>query len=204
MRASKYILWAAWATAALHLLALLVLKKPTVVTWSNILQLVTCLFSVACCALAAKRLSGFARSFWFMVGGSFLLWAGAQGGWLYYEVVLGQVVPTISLINVVFFFFFAPMAVALLWPPDMDREETLWPFTLDVIQLGIVLLTAYLYFFYIGSYWTGREALLNQSIRLSSELRNYFLLAAFLLRSQLTTSKGARRTFQEIAFVLGV
>jgi PAS domain S-box-containing protein len=132
---------------------------------------------------------------------SFLLWSVAQSGWLYYEDVLGRTVPTISWINILFFFFVAPMAVALVLPPRRT-EQSLWPFSLDVLQLGVVAVTAYLYFFYVPAFWHGREADLNQAIRLASELRNYVLLGGCIFRIGLSARD--RATFWSMAVFFGL
>jgi two-component system cell cycle sensor histidine kinase/response regulator CckA len=170
--------------------------------FSNLAQLAAAVLAVVSCLLASRRMHGFARRFWFLMGMSFLIWAIAQCGWIYSEDVLHQPVPTILWINVCFFFFMAPMGAALLLPPDNDSKDKRPTFYLDVLQLCIVVVTAYLYFM-IPSLWYGQGIDLNQQIRISSELRNYILLAAFLIRLSLTPTAKIK-PFKQMAIVLAI
>ena len=169
---------------------------------SNVTQLAASTLAVISCLMTSKRMSGFIQRFWLLMAMSFTIWSAAQAGWIYSEDVLHQTVPTIFWINVFFFFFVAPMALALLLPPDLETADQRWTFCLDVAQLAIVAITAYLYFV-IPALWYGRGLELNRQIRISSELRNYILLAAFILRVTLAPS-AKMKPFKQMAIVIAV
>ena len=201
----RLITWLACLVVAVHIAALWVGGgRPSGSFASNLIQLAAAVLGCFACTYAALKVRGYFSLFWACVGVSLALWALAQSGWLYYEDVLRQVVPSISPINVLFFFFLAPVAVALLWPYPRIANRERWPFILDLLQLSVVLITAYLYFFYTREFWAGREDQLNQAIRLSSESRNYILLAAILLRGLFMKGRAAARPFWQLAAACAV
>lgn len=172
--------------------------------WSNLAQLVMALLATATCSLAAAKRQGAERRFCWLAAGSFLLWSIAQTGWLYHESRYHTAVPTVSPINVLFFFFLAPLGLAIFLPSDRDDAEGPWAFRLDFIQLGVVLLTTYLYFFYVPTFWQGREPELNQAIRQASEWRNVFLTAGLLFRAIITPAGPLRRLFAKFSIVFAL
>ena len=196
---------AAIVIVVLHVLVLWRLGTSSQgVLWSNALQLFSSAAAAGAYAYASARSRGFTRRFCWLASCSFVLWSTAQSGWMYYEYSLRAVVPTVSPINVLFFFFVAPLGVAILLPSERQKDEGLATFFLDFLQLGTVLLTAYLYFFYAPSFWAGRPGELNQAIRHASEWRNWILTSALVVRAVLSSPGAIRNLFARMALVLAV
>src|SRR5436305_4660893 len=118
MQRSRVLVWLVWSAVAAHVVVLRAGDGGNGPALSNALQLVAALLGVVACAYAAARIRGFFRVFWWCVAASVALWATAQAGWLYHEDVLHEVVPTISPINILFFFFFIPVGVLLFLPDE--------------------------------------------------------------------------------------
>lgn len=167
---------------------------------SNLVQLAAGCLAVFSCFLAARRLSGFVRRFWFLMGISFVIWTIAQAGATYWEDFQHRPMPT--MLWMCAFFFVAPMGLALLLPADEQQQEKHWTFFLDFAQLAIVVMTAY-FCFMIPTIWHESPAEIEHSIRISTEFRNYVVLGAFLVRIGLTPARGAR-PFKQMAIVLAM
>lgn len=63
------------------------------------------------------------RSFWGLMAFGFVLWAGNQGAWTYYEGVLRKDVPDPFFFDIVLFFHMVPMIAAVAWRPDLAKKE---------------------------------------------------------------------------------
>src|SRR2546429_9079089 len=82
----------------------------------------------------------------------------------------------------------------LLPRPDNESGAIDWQQVLDFAQIGVVALTAYLYFFYIPSRWeTEGPQMLLQISRLQM-IRDAALAAGFFI-SAITASMGSIRAF---------
>lgn len=195
---------AAVTIVSLHVLALWQFSVEQQILWSNALQLLSALTAAGAYACAGARSRGFVRRFCWLSASTFGLWSVAQSGWFYHEYHLHAVVPTVSPINVLFFFFVAPLGIAVLLPLEKGTTEGSAPFFLDALQMGAVLVTAYLYFFYAPAFWAGRPTQLDQAIRRASEWRNWILTAALVVRALLATRPTVRRLFSGMAVVFGL
>ena len=96
---------------------------------------------------AARRSEGMARAFWQLVVIAYALWMVAQGLGLYNDLSRVPVVSWIT--NILFSFWFAPMAMALLLDPEHETGRLDALMALDFVQGVLVCLAAYLYFFYL-------------------------------------------------------
>lgn len=166
------------------------------VTASNVIQLFACALAFAACVDAHRRAGAFGRSFWALCGLSYLLWIAAQTVWTYKEFRYGvEVSGQYSFTDVLFFFAFAPFAMLLLADPAQEGEKVNWERTLDVVQVGIVILCAYLYFFYVPSRWETEEQTMQRMVSRVFLGRNLVLIAVLWLRTVLATSRRERSLF---------
>ncbi len=192
----------AFVVVAFHASAVVLVAPSDLPLFSNLAQLAASLFAAACCFRALRWAHGYVHDFWLLAGGSFSLWSIAQVGWMYYEVVEGVPVPSPSPVHVLMFFAFAPMALALVLCPYEERKGIDWQQTLDFIQVGIVLLAAYLFFFHIPLLWeTHPEQLARERVFLFVT-RNALLTLGFSLYAWLTPSPQRRRLFRLMAMFL--
>jgi len=187
------------ATAALILCSLHVLVLWSVgasdagIFWSNTLQLFISLVATFAYFHFGRSARGPVRWFCWLSASSFALWSIAQVGWLYYESYAHAAVPVLSLPNTLFAFSATPIAVAIFLPNRLKEEK--WSFFLDCLQIVIVLLGAYLFFFRFPSSWINREA---------TEWRDWFLIVGLLLRCAITPPGTLRQLFAGMAVVFVV
>jgi formate hydrogenlyase transcriptional activator len=120
---------------------------------ANFLQIFSALLAAVTCFAAIRRSSGFTRSFWLLIGLSFMVWALADLGWMYYESLVHVSPPRNSIFHFLSDCRSLFLAVALL----LDQtEERPWYFfdlasLLDTVQLFIVFFLIYLGWYHVPS-----------------------------------------------------
>src|SRR5262249_45686424 len=152
------------------------------------------------CLFAAYRAKGMIRQFWGLMTSSFLLWGAAQALSTYYEYTGRNLKGELT--DSFFFFAFSPMLVALLLTPARESRSIDWERTLDFVQAGIVLLTAFLYFFLIPAWQQPFPDQVDRLIYMRFNLRNGLLFSAFALRALLSTPKALRQVFGRMSVFL--
>jgi len=96
---------------------------------------------------ASRNSEGLARSFWRLTAAAYGVWMVAQGLSIYNDLAHSQGAAWIG--NLLFCFWFAPLAMALFLDPEREagRLDTL--IALDLVQAILVCVAAYVYFFYL-------------------------------------------------------
>ncbi len=202
MKFSRALSVAAIAIVAAHLWVLADLGTSREgVLWSNSLQLVSGLVAAAAFGMAAYRTRGQIRDCCLLSTLSFALWFCAQAGWLWHESTTGVAVPTDSLVNILFFFAFSPLIVAVFVPLRPEKKEEIGPLALDVIQLGIALVSAYLFFFYTPSFLSTQPGVSDAAMRQATDVKNWLILAALLTGSASARSREGRDLLGRLAVV---
>jgi diguanylate cyclase (GGDEF)-like protein len=149
--------------------------------------------------LARKRSEGLARSFWALAIAAYIPWLIAQGIGIYNDFWPHLILSW--LMNLMFSFWFAPLAMALFLDPERETGRLDSLMALDFVQAVLVCIAAYVYFFYLPKATEGQ---------LSHEVwKPYFLgygavALAFILRGITTTSRDARVLFREFGIFLAV
>lgn len=150
-------------------------------------------------ALARNRSEGMARAFWQLAISAYVFLMVAQGLGVYND--LGHV-PAVSWItNLLFCFWFAPLAMALVLDPEHEtgRLDTL--VALDFVQGILVCITAYVYFFYLPKSESGELA---HGVW-APYFAGYGLVAlAFALRAIVTRSRDVRMLFGPMGVFLAL
>lgn len=141
-------------------------------------------------ASARRRSEGMARALWQLAISAYALWMTAQGLAVWNDVGAAAWISWIT--NLLFCFWFAPMAMALVLDPEHEsgRLDTL--VALDFVQGVLVCVTAYVYFFYLPKSETGELA--------HGVWAPYFagygiVSLSFVLRAIVTRSRDVRRLF---------
>jgi two-component system cell cycle sensor histidine kinase/response regulator CckA len=192
--------------------ALLLLAGHAVAIWSaapaklsplasNLFQLAASLAATLACLDAARRAVRVIRQFWAFMMATFLLWCVAQVLWTYNEYV-GHIGRGQQPTDILFFFAFGPMLLALLLTPGRESRSIDWERTLDFVQAGIVLLSAFLYFFLIPGLQQASPEEVERLIWLRFNLRNGLLFVAFTFRGLLSTPPSLRQVFLRMAAFL--
>lgn len=131
--------------------------------------------------LVAGRSSGYLRRLWRLFTVSLILVVGAQIIESYYENVTHTPFRTPWPSDIVFILWVIPTLIMLLPRPLEESAGIAWETILDFAQLGIVALTAYLYFFYLTSRWEAEgPQMVTKEIWLQM-YRDLALAAAFMI-----------------------
>ena len=195
------------AVVAALLLALLLVfdlefvrSATTSLLISNSLDLAMALLAAVCSFYVARRSSAYARQLWFLLAIAFALEALAQAISSYYQsFVPGSAqVPWPS--DVLFFVWPAPVFMMFLPRSDEDSAGFDWLRILDFIQIAIVAVTAYLYFFYSSARWQAEQPALLRQILILYIARDLILSLAFFFRSRASLPSWLR----SFSFVLGL
>jgi len=160
---------------------------------SNTLDAFTVVLAAASCYFVAFRSSSYARQVWFLLAMAFTIAAIGMSLSAYYQ----SFVPNSSLApepsDIFLFVWTAPIFLILLPRSEGESKGLDALRLLDFLQIAIVGLTAYLYFFYFTSLWSSDQLVLVRGILLVYIVRDLILAAAFLLRSRSSAPPWFRR-----------
>lgn len=148
----------------------------------------------------SRRSEGMARAFWNLAAAAYLLWMIAQGLSVYNDLATAQVV--LPLANLLFSFWFAPLAMALFLNPDHETGQLDSLIALDFAQGVLVCIAAYLYFYYIPKAESPAE--LSHSVWVPYFGGYGLVAAAFILRSLLARSRDVRTLFGRMGIFLAL
>lgn len=166
---------------------------------SDLIQLTLVGLAVYHCSQAARRSTGLARSFWALATATF---AVVLVGWalISYSDAFPRSHTVGWLSNLLFCFWFFPLAMALFLDPEREAEGLDLLIALDFMQAAVFCVAAYLYFFYIPKADAPPD--LSHAVWTPYFFAYAFLASAFSLRSVLTRSPLAQSIFRGIAIFL--
>ena len=140
-------------TALLFFVVVGIRDPATSLTLSNILQTAIVLWAAFCSLPVARRSSGYLRQLWILFAAALFLVSAAQALETYYQSYIHAPIFNPWPSDILFIIWATP-AVMMLLPRPAEQSGTIdWQLILDFAQIGVVALTAYLYFFYIPSRW---------------------------------------------------
>ena len=149
---------------------------------------------------AARRSEGMARSFWFLAATAYATWFVAQTLGVYNDLYHVDVIAWAD--NLLFSFWFVPLAMALFLDPEQASGNVDIVVALDFVQGVLICVAAYLYFFYLP-----RAAAPGE---LAHEVwAPYFfgygtVAVAFLLRAGVSHSRDAKALFGRVGTFLAL
>ncbi|MGC2477737.1 MAG: PAS domain S-box protein [Candidatus Sulfotelmatobacter sp.] len=155
---------------------------------ANTVQIFCAGVAAAACFAASRRGTGFTRPFWLLIGFSFVVWAAANTGWMYYESYLQISPPRESFCHFLMDFRWIVLAMALL----LDQNENcprhyFEPASLlDTLQLFIIFVLIYLGWYHVPSLHESRmlSLLRSDQIELSENFGVLTLAALQLIRAR--------------------
>jgi len=127
---------------------------------ANSLQIFTACVAAALCFKASRRGPGFTRPFWALIGCSFLVWAIANTGWVYYESFLHMEPPTDSIFPFLVESRSLFLAMALLLDQKEESDGLDLASFFDFVQLLIIFALIYLGWYYLPILHENRHAAL--------------------------------------------
>ena len=149
---------------------------------------------------ASRRSEGMSRAFWRLTMSAYGIWIFAQGLSLYNDIA--GVSTLLPLGNLLFSFWFAPLAMALFLDPEHDRGRLDALMVLDFAQGVLVCIAAYLYFFYIPKAESPSE--LSHTVWIPYFGGYGLVAAAFILRAVLSRSRDVRWLFGRMGLFLAL
>jgi len=179
----------------------LVRSADTQLLVANSLDFVVALLAAVCSFYVARRSSGYPRQLWFLLATAFALESLGQGITTYYEsfVPSATQLPTPS--DILFFLWVAPVFMIFLPPSDEDPIGFDSIRLLDFLQVAIIALTVYLYYFYSSAAWLAQPANVLRNIFILYVARDLILSLAFFFRSRTTVSSWLRSFSLVLGFV---
>ena len=201
MKSSRILMGSAVLVLLLHgvLVVWLEAQVPRALA-SNLAQIVAAGLAVTACILAGRRSGFFEKNVWYLTASAFFLWILAQIDWTYADYV--QYAQAYHPTDFIFFFAFTPLAMALLLEPREDHHRLDWQRTMDLIQIGLVVFAAYLYFFYLPAKIEDPEAAFVRRVTVLFNTRNGVLLGCAALRAAFSSVPGARAVFRRLTAIL--
>ena len=174
---------------ALHLVSVLTLGASAGgALASNLLQAAAGATAALLSLRASRRSTGFTRRFWTLVAVAFFIWTAGQVTYIYHENWIGERVPQPSWTHFLFRLYGAPLVMALLIAhEEEDSRGHDWQRILDAAQVGILFLLFYFDLYFVpGGQWQGLTLLYLRGFFDLSDLENWSLFLAFLVRSRLS------------------
>jgi diguanylate cyclase (GGDEF)-like protein len=167
---------------------------------SDAIQLILGGVLIAALADASRRSEGMARAFWNLAVAAYLLWMIAQAMGVSNDI---SPMPTIlPFANLLFSFWFAPLAMALFLDPEHETGRLDSLMALDFGQGVLVCIAAYLYFYYIPKAETPAE--LSHSVWIPYFGGYGVVATAFILRSIVNRSRDVRVLFGRMGIFLAL
>jgi diguanylate cyclase (GGDEF)-like protein len=189
------LLWLVHATVVVTLGS-----RPPGPMWSDLIQFMLGLVLIYAVHDASRRSEGMPRSFWRLAVAAYVAWLVAQGLGVYNDFSPSSDVAWIT--NLLFCFWFAPLAMAMFLGPENDGGFLDALIILDFVQAVLVCIAAYVYFFYLPKSENPSE--LAHSVWAPYFIGYGSVVGAFLLRALVTHSRDVRALFGRIGIFLGL
>ncbi|MGB4783735.1 MAG: PAS domain S-box protein, partial [Candidatus Acidiferrum sp.] len=204
MPSTRKFRWFALAGAgvltALLLFVVAGVRTPaTSLLLSSLLQASIALWATLCAFYVAKRSSGYLPQLWMLFASALFLVSAAQALETYYESFVHAPPLTPWPSDVLFVLWATPALMMLLPRPAGPSGAIDWQQVLDFAQIGVVALTAYLYFFYVPSRWEAEgQQMLVKMMRVHA-VRDLAFAAGFAVRAVTVSPLPTRAFFKRIA-----
>jgi PAS domain S-box-containing protein len=171
---------------------------------SNIISFGIVGLAAVCCLRVALRSTGPVRQVWFLVSVALWIETLAQGLSTYYQSFVPGALVNPEPPDILFFVWAAPVFMIFLphseeEPPRIDSIRLL-----DFLQVSIVAVTIYLYFFYAPSRWRTDQLALVRSLLVLYIVRDLLLAGGFLFRARTSLLSWFRSFSIVFAFVFVV
>lgn len=155
---------------------------------------------IAALADASRRSEGMARAFWNLGAAAYLLWMIAQALGVYNDIAATPMI--LPFANLLFSFWFAPLAMALFLDPEHETGRLDALMALDFGQGVLVCIAAYLYFYYLPKSESPAE--LSHSVWIPYFGGYGVVATAFILRAIVNRSRDVRVLFGRMGIFLAL
>ena len=184
VRGQRILVGFALALLLLHIALLLARLHPYVLSLlSNLIQLACVLLAGAAASQAASRCEGFVRRFWRLQTAAFIIWGIGQALATFYDSIQYRPINTAWPSDIIYFLWMAPAFLTLFLDPNKDPEKRDWQQWLDLTQLGILLVSAYLFTFEVPAHWRSKSVSLPELGLIVESTRDTLLVIAIAFRA---------------------
>ena len=166
---------------------------------SNSIQMACGLLAALSCVHASRRMNRFGKHFWLLIAVSFLTWTTAQALATYYDNLLHASLQEPWPSDVIFFLSMTPAFMTLFIDSDQGLEWKDWPRVLDLAQIVILTVAAYLFIFADPAHWKMSGGVLARLAWFPESARDLCLMVAFSFRALLSRRKLARDLYGRMA-----
>jgi PAS domain S-box-containing protein len=171
------------------------MPRPVSSLYSNLIQLACSLLAGAAAWFASRQMAGFGRHFWMLAAASFFVWSVAQAVATYYDSILHYALQQPWPSDVIFFISMAPAFMTLFIDTEKGVEWKDWPRMLDMAQVLILMIAAYLFTFGQAANWRLAGGLLARYAWIPECSRDLFLSVALTLRAVFSRRRLARSLY---------
>jgi PAS domain S-box-containing protein len=160
---------------------------------SNSLDFVVAALSFIAAVHVARRSSGYIRQVWMLLSIALGLAALGQALSTYYESFVPGSLTSPVPPDILFFVWVAPILMIFLPRSEEENSGIDYIRLLDFLQVAIVAVVLYLYFFYSSPRWRADQTSMVSSILAVYLVRDFLICAAFFFRSRTTVPPWFRR-----------
>jgi diguanylate cyclase (GGDEF)-like protein len=168
--------------------------------YSEVIQLALGTILIYAIVLAGNASEGLPRSFWRLAAAAYVLWFIAETLGLYNDFFPSPTAVWIS--NMLFCFWFVPLAMALFLDPDREAGRLDAVVALDFMQAVLFCAAAYVYFYYLPR--TESPGELPHEVWAPYFFGYGFVALAFVLRAFLSPSRDIRILFGRVGAFLAL
>jgi diguanylate cyclase (GGDEF)-like protein len=173
--------------------------RPPGPVWSDVIQWLIGGLLIYVIVLTGNASEGLPRSFWRLAAVAYVVLFIAQGLSVYND--LSHSTTTTWIINMLFCFWFVPLAMALLLDPEHEAGRVDALIALDFVQAVLFCVAAYVYFFYIPKSEAGE---LKHEVWAPYFAGYGFVALAFVVRGLMSHSRDARSLFGRMGIFLAL
>jgi diguanylate cyclase (GGDEF)-like protein len=166
---------------------------------SDLIQLLLGGLVIFACASSARRAEGMPRSFWRLTAAAYGVWFVAQSLGVYSDIS-ASAGDAQWISNLLFCFWFAPLAMTLFLGADDENSHLDTVVILDFVQAILICVAGYLYFFYLPK--SESPGGFAHSVWAPSFAGYAFVAFTFLLRAAVTHSSAVRSLFGRLGVLL--
>src|SRR5260370_287859 len=151
---------------------------------------------------ASQRARGLARPFWSMVGLGLATWGIANLGWMYYENLLHQTIPPLSVVRILFDTQGVFFAIALFLDKEKDSPRFDVETLLDSVQIAIVFFSGFFGLYYVQILNGGTNATTDAFMTWSYQVINVSLVVLSAIVTLMVPTKRLRTLYGGLAAFL--
>lgn len=198
----RYALVVVVALTAMMFVVILGVRPPaTRLLYGDVVQTAIVLWAAYCASHVALRSAGYLRQLWMLFALALLIAAAAQGLETYYQNISHRPMAAPWPSDILFILWVAPLVMMFLPRPAGEARGIDWPQVLDFVQVVVVGLTTYLYFFYIPSRWASEGAQLVPKILQVQTVRDAALGVGFAILAARAAEPSLRAFYSRLSFL---